>query len=199
MANWREEFFAALGVRDEQEKANLDFYEAYTQLADRTARLTSHPTGCSTKISSPVLTAGKQPSKGSEPGVRELQALLSATRNDLSEAQKSREELTKHLTKTTKELEVLKKRYAAEVRKVSDLTAERSQLQLKLRDRDEELRGKAKLLDSVQDELVSINLQFNMAEDRAKKLEKENKELVDRWMARMGQEADAMNIASKFS
>jgi hypothetical protein len=54
-------------------------------------------------------------------------------------------------------------------------------------------------LKDVQDELVSLNLQFNMAEDRSKKLEKENRELVDRWMARMGKEADAMNDASKFS
>jgi hypothetical protein len=37
-----------------------------------------------------------------------------------------------------------------------------------------------------------------MAEDRSSKLQRENKELVDRWMARMGQEADAMNEASRF-
>lgn len=51
----------------------------------------------------------------------------------------------------------------------------------------------------MQNELVSLNLQFNMAEEKAKRIERENKELVDRWMARMGQEADAMNKASKFS
>jgi hypothetical protein len=38
-----------------------------------------------------------------------------------------------------------------------------------------------------------------MAEDSSRKLQKENKDLVDRWMARMSQEADAMNNASKFS
>jgi hypothetical protein len=38
-----------------------------------------------------------------------------------------------------------------------------------------------------------------MAEKRSKELQRENKELVDRWMARMGKEADAMNDASKFS
>lgn len=38
-----------------------------------------------------------------------------------------------------------------------------------------------------------------MAEDKAQKLRRENKELVDRWMARMGQEADAMNDKSKYS
>lgn len=47
--------------------------------------------------------------------------------------------------------------------------------------------------------MVSLNLQLNMAEQQKKKLQKENKELVDRWMERMGQEADAMNDASSFS
>lgn len=51
---------------------------------------------------------------------------------------------------------------------------------------------------SVQDELASLNLQLNMAEERSSKLQRENQELIDRWMARMGREADAMNEASKF-
>lgn len=38
-----------------------------------------------------------------------------------------------------------------------------------------------------------------MAEERSRMLKKENQELVDRWMARMGEEADAMNKASRFS
>ena len=46
---------------------------------------------------------------------------------------------------------------------------------------------------------MSLNLQLHMAEQLSEKLERENKELVDRWMARMGKEADAMNNALKFS
>ena len=49
------------------------------------------------------------------------------------------------------------------------------------------------------DETVSLTLQLNMAEEQSLKFKRENKELVDRWMARMGQEADAMNDKSKFS
>lgn len=37
-----------------------------------------------------------------------------------------------------------------------------------------------------------------MAEEKSNRLKKENKELIDRWMARMGKEADAMNDASQF-
>lgn len=49
------------------------------------------------------------------------------------------------------------------------------------------------------DETVSLTLQLNMAEEQSQKLRGENKELVDRWMARMGKEADAMNDESRFS
>ena len=38
-----------------------------------------------------------------------------------------------------------------------------------------------------------------MAEEQADKLKGENEDLVNRWMARMGKEADAMNNASKYS
>jgi hypothetical protein len=36
-----------------------------------------------------------------------------------------------------------------------------------------------------------------MAEKERDKVKKENKELVDRWMKRMAQEADAMNLANE--
>ena len=49
------------------------------------------------------------------------------------------------------------------------------------------------------DEHVALELQLNITEERNVKLEKDNKELVDRWMARMGKEADALNDKSKFS
>jgi len=42
-------------------------------------------------------------------------------------------------------------------------------------------------------------LQLNMAEEQSNRLQRENQELVDRWMARMGKEAEAMNNASKYS
>jgi len=38
-----------------------------------------------------------------------------------------------------------------------------------------------------------------MAEERSNKVARENDSLVERWMKRMGQEADAMNDESKFS
>lgn len=45
--------------------------------------------------------------------------------------------------------------------------------------------------------MITLNLQVSVAEKERDKVKKENKELVDRWMKRMAQEADAMNLANE--
>ena len=134
----------------------------------------------------------------SSPPPRHDSPSVTQMRQDLAKAQHERAELQSRLDATSSELEVLKSRSKQETRRVSQLTANVNQLTLKLRDRDEELRGKAKLVENVQDENVTLNLQLNMAEEKQTKLKKENQELVDRWMARMGKEADRMNDQHKF-
>lgn len=119
-------------------------------------------------------------------------------RQDLSKAQQERAELQTRLDVTIKELEKLRAKSKSDSKKIAQLTANVSQLTMKLRDRDEELKGKAKLVEDVQDENVTLNLQLNMADEQAKKLRKENQDLVDRWMARMGKEADQMNDQHRF-
>lgn len=54
------------------------------------------------------------------------------------------------------------------------------------------------MVEQAQDEQVALGLQLNMAEGRSEKLERENKELVDRWMKRMGEEAEKVNRESKW-
>ncbi|KAJ9491056.1 hypothetical protein VN97_g2190 [Penicillium thymicola] len=125
--------------------------------------------------------------------------LLNTTRADLSQAQRSRSELQDRLDRVNTEVESLRKKSSQEGRRINALESERAQLKLRLKDRDAELKGKAKLLEDFQDELATLNLQLNMAEERSTRLKNENQDLVDRWMARMGQEAEAMNDASRYS
>jgi len=120
-------------------------------------------------------------------------------KRDLAEALRSKGQLQGRLKSAEEELQKLKIKTAADAKLIRSLVSEKTTLVTKVRDRDEELRGKAKLLENMQDEVMSQDLQLNMADERARKLQKDNKELIDRWMARMGQEADAMNEASKFS
>lgn len=78
------------------------------------------------------------------------------------------------------------------------LTRQRTELERKVRDRDEELRGKSKMVEQAHDEMVAQGLQLNLAEERSAKLEKENKELVERWMKKMGDEAERVNRDSRW-
>ncbi|KAL9123352.1 MAG: hypothetical protein Q9187_000079 [Circinaria calcarea] len=125
--------------------------------------------------------------------------IIEKIRDDLTEAQRSRGELQARLIEATEVVKRLQSRLRTLDKQVIELHGERQVLSTRLKDRDEELRGKAKLLEHVHDETVSLTLQLNMAEAQSQTLKAENKELVDRWMARMGEEAEAMNIASKFS
>jgi len=45
----------------------------------------------------------------------------------------------------------------------------------------------------VQDEMVSLNLQLNMAEQEREKLKRDNEELTKRWVEKMEAEAEKMN------
>lgn len=240
MPSWKDEYLSALQERDRREKANQAFYDQCafiiipqhqnssfilitfldTKLADRTATLQGAPTRDASK-EGPNTAPNPKDHKIS----REKRAPSSPTpsdattkiRQDLSEAQRNRGLMETKLQTITEELNKLKIQTSLDSKRISELTKEKTVLSTKMRDRDEELKGKAKLLEvsnqcmhhslhawltclqDVHDETVSLTLQLNMAEEHSQKLQHENKELVDRWMARMGQEADAMNINSRFT
>jgi chromosome segregation ATPase len=170
-----------------------------TRLADRTAQLsqTQSADPDPPPTSPPPTPIGRRSAKPVSPAPPESTS-LTALRLDLAKAQQERSELQTKLDGALRELEALKTRSKAESKRITQLTAGMSQMTIRLRDRDEELRGKAKLIENVQDENVTLNLQLNMADEQAKKLKKENQELVDRWMARMGKEAERMNDESQF-
>ncbi len=75
---------------------------------------------------------------------------LAGIRHDLVEAQRSKGTLQGSLKAVTDEMEKLKIRSKVESKRINELSAERAILTTRLRDRDEELKGKAKLLDVCQ-------------------------------------------------
>lgn len=75
------------------------------------------------------------------------------------------------------------------------LTAHDTNLQIRLRDRDSEIRGKNKLLENLQDELATTEMELTVKNEQMEKIKEENRHLVERWMRRVGEEADEMNVA----
>lgn len=123
---------------------------------------------------------------------------LARLRADLATTQKARSSLQAQVDELTTSLSALQTQSKTSAAQITQLTRQKADVERRLRDRDEELRGKGKLVEQAHDEMVALGLQLNMAEERSEKLTMENKELVDRWMKRMGEEADMMNRDSRW-
>jgi chromosome segregation ATPase len=116
---------------------------------------------------------------------------------DLAEALRSKGQFEARLRAAEEELKTLRVKTKADTKSLKQLQGERQMLSTKLRDREHELREKRKLVEDVQDEMITLNLQLNMVEKERDKVKKENRELIDRFMRRVAQEADAMNLANE--
>ena len=79
-------------------------------------------------------------------------------RQDLSEAQRSRGVMETRLQSAVEELQKLKIQSSLDSKLIGELSKEKATLSTGMRDRDEELRGKAKLLE------VGVNTAFSIQE-----------------------------------
>lgn len=67
------------------------------------------------------------------------------------------------------------------------------QLERRMKDTTEEAKGKTKLTEDVQDELIVLQMQLNIKEKDNEKLVAENQELTRRWVAAKEEEVKRMN------
>ena len=120
-----------------------------TKLADRTASLQSalaSPPAKEDPTSSPKLKDRKASLDQATPRSTTPDA-IAKVRQDLSEAQRSRGLMETKLQSVTEELKKLKIQSSLDKKKIGELTREKAILTTGLRDRDEELKGKTKLLE----------------------------------------------------
>ncbi|KAF6822915.1 autophagy protein [Colletotrichum plurivorum] len=207
MADWRSEYLASFREQEKNNPVNLEIvqlcnssspHHAGSELSDRVAALEAEKELLKSKIAPDSTTVGKKEASSSaaidtissDPNVTQLQL-------NLAEALRSNGTLQTRARTAEDEVQTLRRKNKEDARQIKQLTAERTTLSTKLRDREHELREKAKLVENVQDEMITLNLQVAMAEKERDRVKKENKELVDRWMKRMAEEAEAMNLANE--
>ncbi|KAK5118918.1 hypothetical protein LTR62_000129 [Meristemomyces frigidus] len=203
MSDWIEQYSAALIKRDVREQAHKSYIDAYTQLADRTASqaqqspaiaLPTSPQPSSNHGRSSTPVKSKSTDADQTAGADTLVQL----RHDLSTTQKARVALQTQLEDLTTTLKALQANAKTSTTQLALLTRQKLDLERKLRDREEEVRVKTKMATDATDEMVALELQLNLADAKSKRLMGENHELVDRWMKRIGEEAESMNRDSKW-
>ncbi|KAI8666575.1 hypothetical protein NCS57_00882900 [Fusarium keratoplasticum] len=192
MPSWRDQYLSSLKDAELSNPVNMELVQTCSQMADRISALEAEKTGLESLISSSGKPTKQQPIEPSsnDPGVAQL-------KQDLAEALRSKGVTESRLRTAEEELTKLRSKTKSDSRSIRDLTADKTHLTTRLKDREYELREKRKLIEQVQDEMIALNLQMSMAEKERDKVKKENKELVDRWMKRIAQEADAMNLANE--
>ncbi|EGP89864.1 uncharacterized protein MYCGRDRAFT_90647 [Zymoseptoria tritici IPO323] len=183
MTDWLEQYSAALAVRDAREQAHKPYIDAFTRLADRTASaaLTPATTNPPLPTSSSPASLPIRTSTPSQPSSTTSDN-LTTLRNDLAANQKARALLSTQLSSLQTEHTALQSSSTLQAQSITRLTTQNRNLTRSLRDREEELKGKAKLVQDAQDEMVSLGLALSMAEQKAERLEGENRELVRRWV-----------------
>ncbi|KAK3045646.1 autophagy protein 16, interacts with Atg12p-Atg5p [Extremus antarcticus] len=198
MTDWIDQYSAALDIRDVREQAHKPYIDAFTKLADRTTSLAAPPPP--SPAPALPLTITKTPSRGktSSPAPDSSPDALTRLRTDLSTTQKARSALQTQVTDLSTTLSTIELQQKSSTSQIAVLSQQKTALERRLKDREDELRGKQKLVEDAQDEMVAQGLQMNVAEEKAKRLEVENKELVERWMRRMGEEADKVNRESSW-
>ncbi|KAI1397083.1 autophagy protein 16 [Hypoxylon fuscum] len=193
MPDWRSDYLTSLQEAERNNPVNKDLVTACSQLADRVAALEAEKavwqTSSTKRIppsSSSKATAATDAASSTDPSIAQLKL-------ELAEALRSKGQLQGRIKTAEDELQKLRSKTKVDTKRISDLTVERNTLMAKLRDRNEELAGKNKMLKDIQDENLTLNIQLDVTEQKAAKLTADNKDLVDRWMKRMRHEADAMN------
>ncbi|KAF2817128.1 autophagy protein 16 [Mytilinidion resinicola] len=199
MSSWLEQYSSALDARDAREQKHSAYVDAYTKLADRTATLRSEsattppetlPATPLPKSAWPSTPKGKSSPTPHEPVTAEN---LTRMRAELTAAQSGRAALEARVKSLSSELSTIRTQSSAQAGHISQLEQTKHQLERRVNDRAEELKGKGRLVVNVQDEMVALELQLNITEQKVGRLEKENAELTRRWLAKMEQEASDMN------
>lgn len=202
MSSWLDEYLSALSLRDEREKANAETINAYTKLADHTAQLHKQHAQIQAQVAQDVEKRPSSTSRLPPSLLRGARSTPSPPPVDAAETNRLRIELASANRSIAGLISTLSTRDASLATlpslqaRLNALNAQKTNTERKLRDRESELKEKARLVESVQDELVAAEMAANVVEERAQRLEAENRDLVERWMKRKGKEADEMNKGS---
>lgn len=103
------------------------------------------------------------------------------------------ETLIERLNQQTLRLESLEGKVAQQDKKIRLLELTVAQLNLKIDHLVLEVAEKNRTVEIINDEHLVHEIQQNVLKEEIEKLKKENELLVQRWMAKVAQDADSMN------
>lgn len=166
---WIDTVVQQLQDRDEIEKKNIDLYSAFYQL--------NH-----------TLTAKQLFRSNNDLEIKEPFKSAPLADND---------NLIHRFNSLQIQFELLETKVQQMQRVNKTIEKEKSNMKLKINSLNLEIAEKNKAIETINDELLSCNIQNNVLSDTIQKLSNENETLVTRWMEKVKNDAERLNDANE--
>ncbi|KAF3769590.1 hypothetical protein M406DRAFT_319982 [Cryphonectria parasitica EP155] len=198
MPGWKDDYLSSLLEAERNSPVNLALVDACSQLNDKIALLEAEKAqAVQPPLSASTTTPSSPPIPSASTTLPSTDPVLLRLRADLAQALRQNTALATRLRAATADRDRLQGLTKTQEATIATLTTERGALSRRVRDQAEELRGKKQMLEQVQDEVLTLEMQLNVAEQQKTKIAAENKNLIDRWMRRAELEAREMNAANE--
>ncbi|ESW98669.1 Autophagy-related protein 16 [Ogataea parapolymorpha DL-1] len=174
--SWKNDLLAKLAQRDKSMETQKDVFLSFQFLSTRIASLERQ-----------LDTVQRDDSKKTVLDllgeIDQLKQKLDLTEDSLKHEIAKNKELVKELSTIKNNFNILTDGYK------------------KLQERHLRLQEESKIkfqnLESLNDDILSLNIENNLLNDRMAKLKQENESLIERWMKRVKQEAEVLNDANE--
>ncbi|CAG8474153.1 5890_t:CDS:10 [Paraglomus brasilianum] len=217
--NWQQELLVKLLVRDRREKAFSDFVEAYNALAKRLAHYAERNIELeqqynivkeeNTRLLEETKILREQGSPLNQQRTAQLEEQISNLKEERAELYKTQGtnaqrllDMNDLLRKTEEESKKNLEEYVGvvnvEIMKIIILTEANQILNTQVNQKTQTLNTKDGIIQVLQDEVATLQLELVKTGERMKDLEKENKQLLQRWLKKKNEEAEKMNEANLF-
>ncbi|CAB4380336.1 unnamed protein product [Rhizophagus irregularis] len=206
--NWQGDLLVKLLVRDRREKAFTDFVESYNSLVQKLGKFAERNTALElseksatekhTNLLREVDILREQGSPSNQKKTAELEQQIQALKEELADLYKTRGQNAQRLLDMNDVLrshEEAAKKNQEEIRRLAELN---QALSAKVDLHPQAIREKEVTIQLLQDENATLQLEIGKIDERMKDLERENGQLLQRWLKKMNEEAEKMNEANQF-
>ncbi|PHH49098.1 Autophagy protein 16 [Ceratocystis fimbriata CBS 114723] len=177
-SDWRQDYICALDEAEKRQPDDHGLLDACANLADRIAVLEAENALLSRTPTSTSRTHTKSSSSKAAFGDQTALEL----QRDLTESLRKNSNYEARLRTAETELEQLRAKTRSDLQSLTQLKSEHAQSTTKTHDLKDELQEKRRLLDHLQDEMITINLQLTVAEKERDSVKAENKQLIQRFL-----------------
>ncbi|KAJ1981032.1 hypothetical protein H4R35_000875 [Dimargaris xerosporica] len=200
-ATWLHRMRQELQVRDAQVASFAPVVDAYNRLLQTCSNLVAENATLASdyeKLQRSVQTAdgGPMDPLATQQKIADLEWRISTLKDERSELYKTQGQSAQRLLEMTNDIRKQEGRSRRLEEENKQYTAQLAKIQQARDDHFYALREKDGTIQILQDEMTALQLELVTKEERLKKVEIENSQLVERWLKKMNEEADQMNQAN---